>query len=1091
MNTRTLPSALLVGASFAAGCQPGFELPASALVRCERPADCPSGWTCKATLGHCVKDATSDTQAPSLVDGPEVEPSRIAADGQVRVSFTVTEPLAEPPAVTLDPEGLGRLLTVEAGASGANELFWVATYEVVADEPEATVVFSFHCIDLDGNVGTVTAGNLTFDFTPPTITGLAWTDAGFASNSDALSAQAEVTAPAVVVTANLRNQDGRVLAPLLATVAATTDVARLDLLASIDLATVALEGSSQLQAYVEVADDVGNMATAESDPVSLDPTPPETEIDSGPSGETLALDAVVSFSSPSADAVAFDCRIDNGLFEPCTSPVALADLTIGVHEVAVRAWDAAGNVDDSPALATWTVTHLWTAIAAGGAASCGITTADRLWCWGHNVYGALGRGDGHAAGLEQTPVMVPGRYRALSLGKSFGCAIALDNTLWCWGRNEVGQLGLGYSGGARPEPVRVTEHSDWVAIAAGTNHVCGIRDEEGVGRTLWCWGSNVAAQLAQSPDFAYERTRPARVGTGVDWLMAAVGGWSTCGIRGAGPAGTLYCWGDYVVVPTPVDGASDWIDTGVNMTARCGLRDSGSLWCWGNNDDALLASPADSSQNLAPAEVATGMSTLAVGSSTACAIGTDGALFCWGRNDVGEAGLGAPSEPFHPAGRVGTEDSWETVSLGFGKGCALRNNGTAACWGDLLSGSVDAAMVSATATAPVVLPGTWSDVEVADEHACALDAARAMWCWGKSVKANIATAGPPDYLYDLMMIGGPAADHPTRVTFDGFVEPVAWLDQAAYGKVHCGIRDDGGSTTLWCWGIDDGGRLGRGNTLLAAEIGEVLIDSGIPAPATDWVQVDVSANAGCGLRAESATETTLWCWGADLYDKLGNGPGRTDSPYAQQVEAETDWTDVSVGAYHACGLRDQGDGLTLWCWGQEYSAADCVIDGVHVATPTLVGAAADRWLSVAAGQGAACAVRDDKTLWCWGDVPGAPGNVCPMEQQPGDGWLSVDVGYGRACGVADRNGERAPWCFGSNAREVLSDASAGFDLATPVRIGSDDDWLFIRVNEATSASMLLCGLRDNGRMSCWGDYREGRVGDDRAWRDSPEERALP
>ena len=90
-------------------------------------------------------------------------------------------------------------------------------------------------------------------------------------------------------------------------------------------------------------------------PSPLDTTPPETTIDSGPSGATTATSATFTFSS-SEPSSTFECSLDSpDVFTTCTSPQAYSSLAIGSHTFRVRATDAAANVDPTPASRTWTV----------------------------------------------------------------------------------------------------------------------------------------------------------------------------------------------------------------------------------------------------------------------------------------------------------------------------------------------------------------------------------------------------------------------------------------------------------------------------------------------------------------------------------------------------------------------------------------------------------------------------------------------------------------------------------------------------------------------------------------------------------------
>jgi calcineurin-like phosphoesterase family protein len=85
-----------------------------------------------------------------------------------------------------------------------------------------------------------------------------------------------------------------------------------------------------------------------------DGTPPQTTIDSGPAGTTSASSATFSFSSSETDST-FQCRLDGGAWAACTSPSTRSGLASGTHSFEVRATDAAGNTDPSPAARGWSV----------------------------------------------------------------------------------------------------------------------------------------------------------------------------------------------------------------------------------------------------------------------------------------------------------------------------------------------------------------------------------------------------------------------------------------------------------------------------------------------------------------------------------------------------------------------------------------------------------------------------------------------------------------------------------------------------------------------------------------------------------------
>jgi Bacterial TSP3 repeat len=111
------------------------------------------------------------------------------------------------------------------------------------------------------------------------------------------------------------------------------------------------QGANTLRLCVtNAASNTGSATTT----VTRDTIAPETTIDSGPSGTTTSTSAVVAFSSGESSST-FECRLDAGGWIPCSSPKSYSSLAVGAHTFSVRATDAAGNTDPTPATRSWTI----------------------------------------------------------------------------------------------------------------------------------------------------------------------------------------------------------------------------------------------------------------------------------------------------------------------------------------------------------------------------------------------------------------------------------------------------------------------------------------------------------------------------------------------------------------------------------------------------------------------------------------------------------------------------------------------------------------------------------------------------------------
>jgi alpha-tubulin suppressor-like RCC1 family protein len=317
---------------------------------------------------------------------------------------------------------------------------------------------------------------------------------------------------------------------------------------------------------------------------------------------------------------------------------------------------------DRPRQVTTPAAGGWASITAGTFYTCATRTGGTLWCWGDNDSGALGLGPGGGAGQDlprQVTTPARGGWAYVTAGGEDTCGIRTDATLWCWGNNWEGQLGIGNElSQGRPRQVTTPTTSGWASVTTAGDHTCATR----TGGTLWCWGSNSNGQLGLGDHSGHDRPRQVTIPTTGGWASVTAGGQDTCAIR---TGGTLWCWGygyygqlgignhkgechpQQVTVPA----TGGWASIDATGYYTCATRADGTLWCWGSNYSGELGIGGDTDQEL-PRQVTTpatgGWAGVTAGFDQTCATRTDGTLWCWGYNDNGELGIGNYTDQDRP-----------------------------------------------------------------------------------------------------------------------------------------------------------------------------------------------------------------------------------------------------------------------------------------------------------------------------------------------------------------------------------------------------------------------------------------------------------
>ena len=331
------------------------------------------------------------------------------------------------------------------------------------------------------------------------------------------------------------------------------------------------------------------------------------------------------------------------------------------------------------------------ASAIGGSAHAA-TMDSTVYAWGHNHVGQLGLGNTTSVSVPTPGQSVP--FVQIVTGLRFACGLTGDGVAYCWGENLAGQLGVG-STTSYLTPQEVLGGQTFVSLTAGAAHACGVTPQD----FLFCWGANDEGQLGVGD--ITDRLSPVLVRNG--FTQVSAGNANTCALQSDGAA---YCWGigSYGGSPAAIgDGTltsrnlptavimpagRTFSSIGVGWYSACALDGDSKAWCWGVNAQGQLGTGDTVAQSVPAAVVgALSLKTLSVGGSHRCGITVDGSTVCWGDNIKGGLGLGSTTNQSSPQVVIGG-NTFSSISAYASFTCALDTVGTAYCWGENMEGQL-------------------------------------------------------------------------------------------------------------------------------------------------------------------------------------------------------------------------------------------------------------------------------------------------------------------------------------------------------------------------------------------------------------------
>ncbi len=651
----------------------------------------------------------------------------------------------------------------------------------------------------------------------------------------------------------------------------------------------------------------------------------------------------------------------------------------------------------------------------------------------------------------------------VAAGYEHTCAVRSSGEVRCWGRNDSGQLGDGTTH-RRDESVTVLGISDAMGVAAGVVHTCALRRTGEVA----CWGRNESGKLGNGT--TESSASPVSVGGISDAIQIAAGTGHTCALR---QSGRVVCWGFNrgrfgdgtsapSALPVPVPDIFDAVQITAGIGHTCALRRTGKVLCWGQIEHPSLVY-ANRVDPIAPTVVPgiSGIVHISAGHAHTCAVRKTGQAFCWGFVDKGPdrpIPNAVPAGASLPAPVPGIDDAI-AVAAGESQTCVARRSGATDCF-TVCADGLPCKHAKPDDGLRTIEGVTGASMITLGKHACAMNDAGAIFCWGNN---------------EWGQLGVPVADRrlvPTDIPgIESAVEISAGLRQSC-----ARLR----SSAVVCWGFDvNAPDVSKFAGVKQLSVGRDFAAAITPAGIAWWGMGDFLSSRGMQTIAKSKgakkvsiafgrlcavmQDTHVDCWGPEPHAHVEN-------PFA--LEEHDPWRPgisdaiaVTIRDTHGCALKKQG---TVACWGyndvgqlgndtRTEKTSAVIVDGVKDA------------IDIALTEWSSCIVRRIGTVTCWGEGGDGKTNTRrnPIDVVGIDDAAAITAGGGHVC-VRRRSGRVS--CWGSNAAGQLGDGTT-LDRKEPVFVQGLNDAMHL-----SAGSHHTCAVRTTGRVVCWGSTMRGQLG---------------
>ena len=558
----------------------------------------------------------------------------------------------------------------------------------------------------------------------------------------------------------------------------------------------------------------------------------------------------------------------------------------------------------------------------------------------------------------------------------------------------------------------------------------------------------------------------------------------------------------------PSGGAVSWEDIYVSSWNTCGITDTGATYCWGEGSTLI-----QSSTTYTPTLVSGITLRDAAGNEgNMCGITTTDDLKCWGDNDSGAFGDGSTTDSSTP---VQIMSDVAQVYGGERRTCAIKNNGSAYCWGK--GGTYAAFGVGYVYSGDILNPTMvlsgekWLKNVVTDAQILEKNQANNL-SWTLPLDATgvvilrhsaPVTDKPSDgTTYVANNTVGSALAVVYAGTSTSFVDSGLTNDTTYYYSIHSydsnnqysnGVKVFGEpkrsennqrismhqfhtcaldhNNAPYCWGEGSRYEIGDGNT--GDHNSPTAVDTSAMTGSKEFVHITTGNSYSCGI----TTDNNLWCWGRNASGEQGHGdtstsqtPRKVDGSW-RTTQAENMNLDYTNGIEHMCAIDTSGD---LYCTGDN-NDGQLGLGNTSAKTSLTKTLGGLKWKSIDGAALHTCGVTMEGEGFCWGSNAdsklgdgSSTGRYAPFSIQGDKLWKDVSLGKKNTCGITHDN---KSYCWGDNSDH--GELGNGTTTDSPIPVSTTGGHLFRQI---TSGEHIRCGVTTDDDLYCWGINSEGAVG---------------